>query len=550
MHVMGNRLFLGLILAILVGSFLRLWQLNDIPPGLHGDEALVGYTSYSLILTGKDLVGQTGLFSLHDINMGGTFPPLLSYVMTPFVSMFGLSPFIVRLPSALFGIFSIYAIYQITRLLFTSSLTSLIAAWLMAVNPWAIHLSRQGQLESISLALVLSGVWLFLLSGKRIGYSIGAFISWGLSLFAYDAPRAFLPPFIAVFFWYQWHKVRWSKALYIGISIFALFYGVFLFQTFFRGESMEYTRSLASGSSDVANMVVRGHTLTNAPRSVAYFFHNKVTETTRILATNYVNIFSINWFFVNGYGNIQEAVGNHGQYYLFELPLFFLGWFLLFRNSKKNAWLLLGWLLLGALPGGLSNGNYAYRSSLLLPVPIIVSAIGFTYLFTYISSLKRILRNLVLVGTSVIIVLNISSYIVTYFYEYPVYASEAWAKQQNDAIQYAAGSKAKYPYIFIDGTAAWAANYGFTNRISPALYQLSMNNPVQFANAQYMLFDGIYFRPLSDAVRLSPSTSQYFPKGSLVITIGADDVFPDDVPVMRFMAPGDTHATYKAIVVN
>lgn len=139
---------------------------------------------------------------------------------------------------------------------------------------------------------------------------------------------------------------------------------------------------------------------------------------------------------------------------------------------------------------------------------------------------------------------------VTYFYEYPVYASEAWAKQKNDALRYAADHKTAYEYIFIDGSFTWAAIYGLTNGISPALYQQSINNPVQRDSAQYMQFDGIYYRSLSDTERLSPSASAYFPKGSLVITIGADDVFPEDVPVVRFMAPGDTHATYKAIQVR
>lgn len=381
---MRNRFPPGLIFALVVGTILRLWQLHAIPPGLHGDEALVGYTSQSLLQTGKDLTGQMGLFSLHDINMGGTFPPLLSYVMMPFVWVFGLSTFIVRFPSALFGIFSIYAVYRITDLLLKDRQTPVIAAWLIAANPWAIHLSRQGQLESISLAFVLLGIWFFLQSGKQTGYIVAAFTSWGLSLFAYDAPRAFLPPMIALFFWYRRHMLRWGKTLAIGISIFFLFYGIFLFQTFFRGESIEYARSFGSGNADVVNMVTRGRSLTNAPGWVANFFHNKPVETIRILATNYVNIFSLNWFFVNGYGNIQEAVGNHGQYYLFELPLFFLGWFLLFRKAGKTGWFLLGWMLLGALPGG-------YQTETTPTVPVFYCRHPLSYLLQDYRFFSRIL---------------------------------------------------------------------------------------------------------------------------------------------------------------
>ena len=43
----------GLIVIVLLASFLRLWQLGEIPSGIHADEADTGYSAYSILKTGK-----------------------------------------------------------------------------------------------------------------------------------------------------------------------------------------------------------------------------------------------------------------------------------------------------------------------------------------------------------------------------------------------------------------------------------------------------------------------------------------------------------------
>lgn len=548
---MQRSILIGLIVALLLGAFVRLWQLGRIPPGLHGDEAMIGYTTLSLLQTGKDLLGQTNYLALSDPNAGGTYPPLRSYILMPFVKLMGLSVFVNRLPPALFGVIAIFLVFRICQHVLKDDNVALVAAFLMALNPWAIHISRQGLLESEALTLVLAGVVLFFEGAKKPFLYIISGCLFALSLFAYDAPRLFLPLFIIVLAWFRWGEVKRAvRYAALGGGVFALFFALFLFQLLFRGEVQEYTRSGILHSSSVVNSVVRGRTLTNAPLWASSLVHNKVTEGAKVALTHYVSIFSINWFFVNGYGNLQEAVGNHGQYYVFELPLFFLGWFYLFRKHIKTAWFLLGWMLLGALPGGLSDGNYAYRSMLLLPVPLMVSSFGLLSLVSYTRKMNTTLRFWASISAAVIVCVSVGLYLFTYFFDYPVYASENWAKQQNDAIRFAVSHKDKYQYVFIDGGLAWTATYGFLYTVDTATYQQIVKRPVTVGDGEYMKFGNIFFRNLPDSIRLLPSAADYFPKGSLIITIGPDDVFGEDVPLERFLAPGGSHAVYKAIEVR
>ena len=86
-----SAILLLLILIILIGSFLRLYRLTEIPAGLMQDEAGGGYDAYALIQTGKDH---------HGVKLPVTFQAFndwvshsYTYQLIPFVTTFGLSVF-------------------------------------------------------------------------------------------------------------------------------------------------------------------------------------------------------------------------------------------------------------------------------------------------------------------------------------------------------------------------------------------------------------------------------------------------------------------------
>jgi len=98
-------------LIILLAAIIRVWNLDNIPPHLTPDEASLGYNAYSILKTGKDEYGKT--LPLIFKSFGDYKPGLYIYTTVPFVAVLGLSEFSVRLPSAIFGVISIYLIYLI-----------------------------------------------------------------------------------------------------------------------------------------------------------------------------------------------------------------------------------------------------------------------------------------------------------------------------------------------------------------------------------------------------------------------------------------------------
>src|SRR3989344_1238336 len=106
---MKTKYFLFLILTF--ASILRLWNLGGNPPHLTPDEAAVGYNAYSILKTGRDEYGE--FLPIIFKSFGDYKPGLYVYLTVPSVAILGLNEFAARLPSAFFGIISVFLIYEI-----------------------------------------------------------------------------------------------------------------------------------------------------------------------------------------------------------------------------------------------------------------------------------------------------------------------------------------------------------------------------------------------------------------------------------------------------
>src|SRR3989344_4193346 len=102
-----------LILILLLAASLRFLHLADYPAGLNADEAALGYNAYSLLLTGKDEHGHPWPVNLESF---GDFKPAgYAYFLIPFIKVFGLTEFAVRLTSALFGVLAVLFTYLLIK---------------------------------------------------------------------------------------------------------------------------------------------------------------------------------------------------------------------------------------------------------------------------------------------------------------------------------------------------------------------------------------------------------------------------------------------------
>ncbi len=302
------------MLALIVGlaALLRLAWLHKAPPAVNWDEAAQGYNAYSLWLTGKDEYGYKWPLSLRSFD--DYKPPLYAYLTAPIVGIWGLNEFTTRLLAAVSGIVSVGLVYLITRKLIKDKAVAMIAAGMMAIEPWAIYFSRGAWESNLSLMLFLVVVWLIL--SNQYGWALALA---GLNVFAYHSAKMYVWIIVG------WIGVKllknregWRGSL-VGIIVAGVLFGV----------------SITKG----AGLARFGET------SVLKVGGAAVGEVTQ----RYLAYFSPVNLFVRGSNEPNQRVDGFGLFYAWEIIFWLAGMVWLVKNIKENKFLA-SWVALGPLP--------------------------------------------------------------------------------------------------------------------------------------------------------------------------------------------------------
>lgn len=101
--------------------------------------------------------------------------PLLYYTtLNLWMSLFGQSPFVVRLWSVLLGVLTVAVIYLIARDLFDTS-TGLVAALITAIAPFHVQYSQETRMYALLGLLLALATWCFLKGWRQSNHEAGSF---------------------------------------------------------------------------------------------------------------------------------------------------------------------------------------------------------------------------------------------------------------------------------------------------------------------------------------------------------------------------------------
>lgn len=372
--------YLWISLVLLLGGFLRLYQLHSLPVSLFGDEIDVGYQAWSLFTTSKDYFGHflpTYIQSLTEWRA-----PLLMYVTAPFVGILGLNNFSIRLPSALLGILNIFLLFKLLRTLFPDTKTpfffgkvtvAILAAFILAISPWHIHYSRGAFEVTLLLSLILSGTILFVTN--RVGLSLIPFV---LSAYTYSTASVFVPLFIICLYIIFRPKIKFKHETPPFLIAFVIAIPITLSILSGSATSRFGLISIFSDTKSIDTIVTARTEPWVIGRSSEVFFHNKPLLFVSTFASQYLNAFSTQFLFISGDPNFRHSVGEFGEIYLVLAPFFFIGFFSLISRSKdKGIKLILVWLILSPIPSAITQGGGSHATRLFLMLPPIVSMIAF-----------------------------------------------------------------------------------------------------------------------------------------------------------------------------
>lgn len=446
-----------LIVILLLASFLRLYGLNKVPVSLFGDELDVGYHAYNILKTGRDYSGN--FMPLHFQSLAEWRTPLYLYSAVPTVAMFGITPYGVRLPAAIFGILCIWGMYLMVKeiLLFGSVKTqsaeaiSLLAALLLTVSPWHLQYSRAAFEVTMLLAFYLFGIYFFFRFLNNKVKPLNLYVSLILLLLTpliYSTAKLFTPMLLLLLLLVCFKEiVRFSKTVIFKSIFIGLLVGLpVAYATLFSGGAQRFgyisiftdpTRETQIGVLREQMARFRGEEGVGLqPTFVDRLFYNKYVYVAEQISNNYLASFSTEFLFFHGDTNLRHSIQGVGQFCRIEAVAILLGIILFFYGfkSRRVRVFIAAWILLGVIPSSFTRdgGTHATRLIIILPPLIFLISYGLIDMYRRLNSpLKYVLA--VIYG--LIFITNFIFYQKNYWTENPWYSERWWHAGYKEAIE-------------------------------------------------------------------------------------------------------------------
>ena len=161
-----KKIYFVLSLIFLLALVFRIYSLGEIPRSLHNDEIANTYVGRYIIENGVDLYGNK--WPLLYFNKFGDYPPVLPMYLSGLGSvLFGNNEFGSRILIAIMGALLIFPMFYIAKLLFKEDKVALFSAFLTAILPWHIVLSRVNAEGIVGLLFFSVAIYLLLKSYER-----------------------------------------------------------------------------------------------------------------------------------------------------------------------------------------------------------------------------------------------------------------------------------------------------------------------------------------------------------------------------------------------
>lgn len=441
-----------LIVIFLLATFLRVYQLDSVPPSPSLDEVSIGYNAFSILKTGADEYGNR--FPLILRAYDDWRPALYIYLVIPFIQIFGLTVTAVRSPSILLSLATLFLTYKLLSLIASSNEHSLVASevgtLILAVSPWHIYLSRLGHEVNLGLTLVIAGVYFFILATvQRSGWNL---------------------PLSAVFFALSFYSYQSEKIIVPLLLIFlAIIYRDFLFR-----ERKQALFSLLVGvivSFPIIIATISSPGLIRFQATSAFGDDNPI----KIFLDNYLSHFHPKWLFF-GAERESHKVPFLGLLYPWEAIFIVLGLIVLRRIEvdRRLKLFLVVWLLISPVPAAITTqAPHAMRSFTFLPVWQIFSALGFLSLY---KDFNHTFLRLSLIGILLVFVgWSLTKFYPQYFVTFPKTQSDSFQFALVQAIPYVLSREKEYQTIIFSNQKNLHQSYMFFlffSKYDPVAYQM------------------------------------------------------------------------------
>lgn len=493
-----------LILILVLAFFLRAYKVTSIPPSLNWDETSIGYNAYSILKTGKDEWGE--FMPIHFKSFGEYKLPVQIYGSIPAIAIFGLNEFGVRITPVIYGTLTVLLLYFLIRELFAKSSFnihySLISAFLLAVSPWHIQLTRGSFESSFSLFWFLMAVWLLAIGFRKPRWVVVSMIPFAISVYTYNTARVFTPMFLFVVYLLHFkYLLKNFKYLVLSFLTFIILAAPIVPFALSGGAAARYKLVSITDDAGLVPRIEERRNMSKLPSLVTKLIHNRYTYNTFYFSRNYLAHFTPNFLFVSGAGHKQHHVQGVGELYWIQAPFLLYGLYILIKRKDQSLKILLPWLFLAFVPVSMTNDSIpnALRTLIAVPVYQIFTTIGFVEAWQIAKDRKQ--KTVLMLFASVLFTVNFVIYLNNYFIKYPINYSRDWQYGNKQVVEYIKENQDKYDFVVFTRTYGEPHIFTLFNlKYDPAKFQ-NIPNLERFETFNWvrvLRFDKYYFPDLGD----------------------------------------------------
>ncbi len=514
-----------LIIPIIILSFiLRVFNLTQVPPGFWFDEASFSYSAYSILETGRDEFGQ--FLPLAFKSFGQYNAPLIFYWLVPFIKLFGLSVLTVRFSMVVLGVVTTLGVFLLGKELSKKTEVGLISAFFFAVSPFSLQFNRMVHENNLLVCLLVFGSFFLLLGLRKGKYFFLSALFFALTFYTYLAARIFTPLFIILFFILYKNEILLIKKKFLMAAL--VFFALILPFLWFLTTPVAWPRTRETSLFSDPGIILR----INKARGkygnsiLGRIIHNKITGFSQAFLGNYLSHFNPQYLLFEGDPVKIYKTPGVGIMHFWELALFLLGVYSLFKKEyRKVGALLLGWFFLAFLPASLTRFTpSSSRSFQASPAIALIAGFGFWFLWQKASRFRY--RKIIALVAGLFFIFNSVYYFNRYYIQLPKSYAYEWRDGAKLAIETVRKEEDNFKRIVIDQEGISYVNVLFFLKYPPELFQKEafLTEPDKFGFSYVPKFGKYYFIkdlpsvPEEDTLYLLRS-GHLFKKSTLLTTI-------------------------------
>lgn len=456
------------ILIIGIAFVVRIYGLGKIPSSLNWDEVSYGYNAHSIILTGKDEFGTRFPFILRSLD--DYKQPVYLYLTILSELIFGYNNFAVRFPSVIAGVLTVGLVYLLIKELYKQNkygkkqnfsfridTVPLVAALILAVQPWNIQFSRMAAEANVGLFFAVLFIYSFIHSLRKPGWMIISACSFGLAVYCYLSTKVYVPLFF-VYLVITYRKILWQerKRYLFAAGIFVVIFGMLGYEIFFGGTNLRYRGTNIFSQTDQykvdeREMYYDAALGINVSRKI--FHDNHILTSLKLVARGYLSHFSPEYLFFDTGQKIRPAP-RVGLVYFWLAPFIVIGLIYAFQSVPLATRHMLALLFISAIPPAVTGDIPHPIRSFGMSIPLAYfSAFGIYQ--TGIWLRKRIIIEAFSICIVMLFGLSIWYFSHQYLVHLPHMRSQQWQFGRKEMTDYLFRVHSSYDRVIVSSSLEW-----------------------------------------------------------------------------------------------